>query len=46
MIHQSTSKGETLVLLFSMGYLVMIQVGAFCLTISVALITGLIAGQY
>ncbi|XP_061336307.1 blood group Rh(CE) polypeptide isoform X3 [Pezoporus flaviventris] len=28
----------------SMGYLVMIQVGAFCLTISVALITGLIAG--
>ncbi|XP_062464102.1 blood group Rh(CE) polypeptide isoform X3 [Pezoporus occidentalis] len=28
----------------SMGYLVMIQIGAFCLTISVALITGLIAG--
>ncbi|KAM9532170.1 blood group Rh(CE) polypeptide isoform 4-T4 [Guaruba guarouba] len=28
----------------SLGYLVMIQVGAFCLTISVALITGLIAG--
>ncbi|XP_030361013.1 blood group Rh(CE) polypeptide isoform X3 [Strigops habroptila] len=28
----------------SLGYLVMIQVGAFCLTISIALITGFIAG--
>ncbi|NXK44331.1 RHD protein, partial [Chauna torquata] len=39
-----TVKAETFVLLFSLGYLVMINIGAFCLTISVALITGFITG--
>lgn len=46
MLNSATVKGETLVSLFRLDYLVMIPIGAFCLTISVALITGFITGQY
>lgn len=46
MLNSATVKGETLVLLFRLGYLVMFHVGAVCVTISVALITGFITGQY
>jgi len=46
MLNSATVKGETLVLLFSLGYSVLLHIGAFCLTVSVALITGLITGQY
>lgn len=45
-LNSATVKGETLALLFSLGYLVTICIGAFCLTIGAALITGLITGQY
>lgn len=47
MLNSATVKGETLFfLLFSLGYLVFVDLGAFCQTISTALITGLITGQY
>lgn len=46
MLNSATVKGETLFLLFSLGYLVFVDVGAICQTISTALFTGLITGQY
>ena len=46
MLGSATAKGETTVLLCSIGNEVLLSIGALCFTISVALITGLITGKH